>query len=149
MAFKLRSGNGGAFKAGQQLWKPPSSEESDNVIENDVNAEPGSEGEAGGVSDEESSAARQSDNALSQLLTPRETRRGGIEKRHNKEMATIRSQRYNQAVDAELGVEGVEGPADFKGFKGEGSQSEAWGHENPLMNIMGMSMFTKKKKYKK
>lgn len=145
MAFKLKSGNGGAFKAGQQLWKPPESEEeSNNVIGSGAETTEGDEGE----DSEARTTARSSETALSQLISPKEQKRGGLNNPTIKKRAEIRGQRYNQAVDSEMGVEGVEGPADFKGGFKEGSSVEAWGLTGGG-GFMGLrSMFAKKKKYK-
>ena len=152
MAFKLRSGNSGAFKALKkvQLWKPPGSEdESNNTVDNSVDNDVDSsieETESSGEDNEARTTARTSDIALNQLISPREQRKGGLENPRIRRRAEVRGQRYNQAVDSEMGVEGVEGPEDFKkGFK-EGSAIEAWGVGG---FGSGMPGFFKKKKYDK
>ncbi len=151
MAFKLRSGNSGAFKALKkvQLWKPPGSEEeSNNTVDNSVDNDVDNTIEETGGSGDDSEArttARSSDTALSQLISPREKKKGGLENPRIRKSAEIRGQRYNQAVDSEMGVEGAEGPTDFKKGFGEGSAMEAWG----LGGGGGLfqSGFMKKKKY--
>lgn len=149
MAFKLRSGNSGAFKALKaNLWQPPGAEEeSNNTVENDVDTENAvDETKEAGDDNEARTAARTSDMALNQLISPREKKRGGLNNPRIKKSAEVRGQRYNQAVDSEMGVEGVEGPEDFKkGFK-EGSAIEAWGVGG---FGSGMPGFFKKKKYDK
>ena len=116
MAFKLKSGNSGAFKAlKKNLWKAPGAEEESTAKNPDIlpenDAESGDESEA-------RTTARSSDMALSQLISPKEKKKGGLENPRIRRSAEIRGQRYNQAVDSELGVEGVEGPGEFeKGLK--------------------------------
>ena len=151
MAFKLRSGNRGAFKALKaSLWQSPGAEEeSNNTVENDVDTENAvDETKEAGDDSEAKTAARSSDIALNQLISPKEKKRGGLKNPRIKKRAEVRGQRYNQAVDSEMGVEGVEGPGDFERGMGEGSAMEAWGlGGGGIGSGMGFSSFFKKKKY--